>query len=118
MRLGTIGVWLGAFTIAPAAEARPAAREIEALGYDMLWYPEGLGTRESFANGAVLLAATDRIRIGSGIANIWGRDAVSAANAARVPYRDRAATARASSPRAVAAAIDAFARTTQRHASG
>ncbi len=84
MQLGTIGVWLGAFTVAPSAEARPAAREIEALGYDTLWYPEGLGTRESFTNAAVLLAATERIRVGSGIANIWARDAVSAANAARV----------------------------------
>jgi probable F420-dependent oxidoreductase len=84
MRLGTIGVWCGAFTVASAAEARPAAREIEALGYDALWFPEGLGTRESFTNAAVLLAATDRIRVASGIANIWGRDGVSAANAARV----------------------------------
>ena len=92
MRLGRIGVWSGAFTVAPAAEARPAAREIEELGYDTLWYPEGLGTRESFTNGAVLLAATDRIRVGSGLANIWARDAVAAANAARVlsdAYDDR-----------------------------
>jgi len=84
MRLGTIGAWCAAFTVAPAADARPAAREIEAFGYDTLWYPEGLGTRESFTNAAVLLAATDRIRVASGIANIWGRDGVSAANAARV----------------------------------
>src|SRR5918911_4838083 len=84
MQLGRIGVWTGAFTVAPAAEARPAIREIESLGYDTVWYPEGLGTRESFTNGAVLLAATERIRVASGIANIWGRDAVSAANAARV----------------------------------
>jgi probable F420-dependent oxidoreductase len=80
----TVGVWIGAFTIAPAAEARPAAREIDELGYDTLWFPEGLGTRESFTNAAVLLGATSRIRVGSGIANIWGRDAVAAANAARV----------------------------------
>jgi probable F420-dependent oxidoreductase len=84
MRLGRIGVWLGAFTVASAAQSRPAVREIDALGYDTVWYPEGLGTRESFANGAVLLGATERIRVASGIANIWGRDAVSAANAARV----------------------------------
>ena len=32
----------------------------------------------------MLLAATERIRIASGIANVWGRDAVAAANAARV----------------------------------
>ncbi|HEX2111618.1 MAG TPA: TIGR03620 family F420-dependent LLM class oxidoreductase [Gaiellaceae bacterium] len=84
MELGRVGVWSGAFTVAPAAEARPAVREIEALGYGTLWYSEGLGTRESFANGAVLLAASERIRVASGIANIWARDAVSAANAARV----------------------------------
>ena len=84
VQLGKIGVWIGAFAVAPAAEAGSAAREIEELGYDTLWYPEGLGTRESFTNGAVLLAATERIRVASGIANIWGRDAVAAANAARV----------------------------------
>ena len=82
--LGPVGAWIGAFTVAPAAEARPAAREIEELGYDTLWYPEGLGTRESFTNGAVLLGATERIRVASGIANIWARDPVAAANAARV----------------------------------
>ena len=57
---------------------------MEGLGYDTLWYSEGLGTRESFTNAAVLLGATERIRVASGIANIWGRDAVTAANAARV----------------------------------
>jgi probable F420-dependent oxidoreductase len=82
--LGKVGVWIGAFATTPAAEARPAAHEIDGLGYDTLWYSEGLGTRESFTNAAVLLAATGRIRVASGIANIWGRDAVSAANAARV----------------------------------
>jgi probable F420-dependent oxidoreductase len=82
--LGTIGTWIGAFAVARAAEARPVAREIETLGYDTIWFPEGLGTRESFANAAVLLAATERIRVASGIANIWARDAVAAANAARV----------------------------------
>ena len=84
LRLGKVGVWIGAFAVTPAAQARPAAREIDELGYDTLWYSEGLGTRESFTNAAVLLGATGRIRVGSGIANIWGRDAISSANAARV----------------------------------
>src|SRR5688500_8611319 len=84
MQLGRIGVWIGSFAVAPAAEARRAVREIDELGYDTLWYPEGLGTRESLTNGAVLLGASERIRVASGIANIWGRDAVSAVNGARV----------------------------------
>ena len=46
MRLSTIGAWCAAFTVASAHAARPAAREIEALGYETLWYPEGLRTRE------------------------------------------------------------------------
>ena len=82
--LGKVGVWLGAFAVASAAEARRAARTVEELGYGTIWYPEGLGTRESFTNAAVLLGSTERIRVHSGIANIWGRDAVTAANAARV----------------------------------
>jgi probable F420-dependent oxidoreductase len=81
---GRIGVWMGAFAVAPAAVARPAAAAIEELGYAGIWYPEGLGTRESFTNGAVLLGATERIHVSSGITNIWGRDPVAAANAARV----------------------------------
>ena len=36
--LGPVGAWIGAFTVAPAAEARPAAREIEELGYDTVSY--------------------------------------------------------------------------------
>ncbi|MBM3678668.1 MAG: TIGR03620 family F420-dependent LLM class oxidoreductase [Actinobacteria bacterium] len=84
MELPRISAWVGVFTVAPAATARPAVREIEAMGYPMLWYPEGLGTRESFTNAAVLLAATERITLASGIASIWGRDAVTTANAVRV----------------------------------
>jgi probable F420-dependent oxidoreductase len=88
----SLGIWLGAFAVAHADEARAAAQEIEQLGYGTLWYPEGLGTRESFTNGSVLLGATARIRVASGIANIWARDAVTTANAARVlsdAYDDR-----------------------------
>jgi len=83
-RIGRIGAWVGNFTMASAAEARPAVAEIDRLGYGALWYPEGLGTRESFSNGALLLAASERMMIASGITNIWGRDPVSSANAARV----------------------------------
>ena len=71
MTLGRIGVWSGAFAVAPAKEARSAVREIDELGYDTLWYPEGLGTRESLTNGAVLLGASERIRVASGIASSY-----------------------------------------------
>ena len=82
MRLGSIGVWLGAFTVASAAEARPAAREIEELGYDTLWYPEGLGTRESFSNGAV--RADERVLVEGVEVRAHGRDGSRVAVPARV----------------------------------
>jgi probable F420-dependent oxidoreductase len=81
---GPVGVWLGPLAVAGAEVARPAAAELERLGYACIWFPEGLGTRESFTSAAVLLGATERIRVASGIANIWGRDPVATANAARV----------------------------------
>jgi probable F420-dependent oxidoreductase len=81
---GRVGVWLGALAVAGADASRPAAAEVERLGYACIWFPEGLGTRESFTNAAVLLGATERLRVASGIANIWGRDPVATANAARV----------------------------------
>ncbi|MGL6279985.1 MAG: TIGR03620 family F420-dependent LLM class oxidoreductase [Gaiella sp.] len=84
MELGPVGVWSGVLAVAPADVARPFARAVEELGYDALWAPEGLGTRESFTNAAVLLGATERLTVASGIANIWARDPVAAANAARV----------------------------------
>lgn len=83
-QIGRTGAWLGALTVVPAAVARPTAAAVEELGYGCLWYPEGLGTRESFTNGAVLLGATERLVVASGIANIWGRDPVACANATRV----------------------------------
>ena len=47
-----------------------------------MWIPEAWG-RESFTSASLLLSATSTLTIGTSIANIWGRDAVSAANASR-----------------------------------
>lgn len=73
---GTIGIWTSALDSQPAARAKEAAAEIEDLGYDTLWVPESI-RREVFANGAILLGATHRITVASGIANIYARDAVT-----------------------------------------
>ena len=82
-KLGTWGAWIGALTAVPAALGRPTAQRVEAAGFPTLWYPEGMGVRESFSNAAVLLGATDEILIASGIANVWARDAIAAASASR-----------------------------------
>lgn len=56
-------------------------RRLEALGYHELWLPEIAG-REPFAAAGFLLAQTTRLRVSSGIANVYAHDADSAAQAA------------------------------------
>lgn len=72
-RLGQVGVWLASLRPATADEERSAARRIEALGYGSLWTGELIGGKEAFAHQSLLLAATDHLVTGSGIANIWAR---------------------------------------------
>src|SRR2546429_9923248 len=79
MDLGRVGLWhfLDAF---PASIARAAAREIEELGFKALWIPEALG-REVFTHAGLLLGATERLIVATGIANLWARDALAMAPA-------------------------------------
>ena len=81
MELGKLGVFFFCDVLA-ASEAASTARRIEDLGYGTLWYPEAVG-RESFAAGAWLLAATEKLNVASGIANIYARDSFSMAAGAR-----------------------------------
>jgi hypothetical protein len=58
-RLGRVGVWTFAFDAVPAREVRRAAAEIETLGFQSLWVPEGGASREIFAHLSLLLDATE-----------------------------------------------------------
>jgi probable F420-dependent oxidoreductase len=78
VNLGRVGIWTTALDFQPAAEARKAAAQLEALGYGAIWVGESV-RREAFANAAILLAATERIVIATGIANIYARDPVTMA---------------------------------------
>ncbi len=82
-RLGHVGVWSFALEAQTAAAERDAVAEIERLGYGAIWFPESVGSRESFAHASLILSATSRAIIASGIANIWARDPVAMANGAR-----------------------------------
>jgi probable F420-dependent oxidoreductase len=75
--IGRVGIWTF-FELHPAARVREAAAIVEDLGYGAIWIPEALG-REAFAQSALLLAATKRIPVATGIANIWARDAFAMA---------------------------------------
>ena len=83
-RLGRVGVWSFALDELPAGGERQTVAEIEALGYPSLWIPEGLESKEIIAHASLLLGATERLTIATGIANMWARDAVALANAARL----------------------------------
>ena len=76
VELGPIGIWTAQFDYHPAAKVREAAGELDGLGFGAIWFPESLG-RESLTNAALLLSATSRIIIATGIANIYARDPVT-----------------------------------------
>ena len=63
-----------------AAEVEQYVLRLEFLGYDGVWIPELTG-REPMALAGYLLAKTRKINVGIGIANIYARDYVAAAQA-------------------------------------
>jgi probable F420-dependent oxidoreductase len=71
---GQVGLWSSDLNSLSAPQAREAVAEIEQLGYAALWFGEALG-REAFTNASILLSATSRLAVATGIANIFVRDA-------------------------------------------
>jgi probable F420-dependent oxidoreductase len=82
-RLGPVGVWTFAFDAIDAAAVREGVRAIEAMGFPAVWVPEGGRSREVFAHLSLLLHATERITVCSGIANVTARHAEAMAGGAR-----------------------------------
>jgi len=81
--LGPVGVWSFALQRLAAAEEIAAARQLEDLGYPVIWIPESLGSKEILSHAGLLLGATRRAAVASGIANIHARDPMAMANGAR-----------------------------------
>lgn len=82
-RIGRVGVWTFQFDAMPVGDVRRAAARLEELGAGAIWIPESVVSKEVFAHSALLLAATQRIPVATGIANIWARDPVAMQNGAR-----------------------------------
>lgn len=78
MEPGSLGVWYGADKLQPA-QWIDFVQTVERLGYDTQWYSEAMGF-ESMALGSFLLSHTARLKIGSSIANIYARDAMTSRN--------------------------------------
>ncbi len=79
--LGTYGIWTGALDAQPSTVARECAAEIEELGFGALWIPETV-FRDVFLHALMLLEATAELKVATGIANRYARDALTT-NAAK-----------------------------------
>ena len=66
----------------PITDARDRAGEMERLGYASLFYGEA-GGKETFTQAAAFLGGTERLVVGTGIANIHARSAPASEAAAR-----------------------------------
>jgi probable F420-dependent oxidoreductase len=81
-QLGRVGLWTRHLDIQPAGRVRSTVAELEELGWGSLWSWEVFG-REALTNAGLLLSATRRMVVGTGIASIWARDPVAMAAAQR-----------------------------------
>jgi len=79
MKLGRLGVWYSTDKL-DAAQLADLMKAVERNGYSAFWHPESRGY-EAMALGSYLLSKTERITIGSSIANIYARDAFTARRA-------------------------------------
>ncbi|MEU0568160.1 LLM class F420-dependent oxidoreductase [Nonomuraea sp. NPDC005983] len=80
--MGRVGVWNTTLSAESASFEREAAAEMESLGFGTLWVGESPKGKEALAHSAILLGATQRMLIATGIANVWVRDATAASNGA------------------------------------
>jgi probable F420-dependent oxidoreductase len=80
--IGRVGIWTGVLDTVPSSEAQRIARRIEELGFPTLWIPETIG-RDPFITATLLLSATSTLKVATGIANIYARDALTMANTQR-----------------------------------
>jgi probable F420-dependent oxidoreductase len=76
MDLGRVGIWTFALDLQRSGRARELAAELDDLGYGAIWIPDAVG-RDPLVHASLLLGATRRIAVGTGIAQIWGRDPMS-----------------------------------------
>ncbi|MGY9056244.1 MAG: TIGR03620 family F420-dependent LLM class oxidoreductase [Alphaproteobacteria bacterium] len=81
MNLGKLGVWYAADKLSPAGMVE-LVQKVESLGISSYWYSESR-YYESIATASWLLSNSKNIKVGSSIANIYARDAFTAAAARR-----------------------------------
>ncbi len=91
MDIGKYGIWTFNLDLVPSAQSVEHVCELDELGFGAVWVPEAFG-REAFTGAALLLRGGTDIVVATGIASIWGRDAMAAGAAHRTlaeAYPDR-----------------------------
>ncbi|TAK69394.1 MAG: LLM class F420-dependent oxidoreductase [Actinomycetota bacterium] len=81
--LGRIGIWSAVLDRVEVSQTRDLVAELDETGWHALWFGESTG-RESMANSAMLLGASQRLVIGTGIASIYARDPMAANGGSRL----------------------------------
>lgn len=76
INIGDHGLWTGALDFLPAAHARERTAEIEELGFGTLWIPETV-FHDVFIEATLLLESTSTMKVATGIANRYARDALT-----------------------------------------
>jgi probable F420-dependent oxidoreductase len=77
----SVGIWQF-FDGEPIGAVRETAAEVEELGFDAIWFGEYAG-RDAFTQAALLLAATSRLTIATGVARFDQRSPLAAEGAVR-----------------------------------
>lgn len=80
---GPVGLWTAALDAVPPAAVPDVVGALDAQGWDALWFGEAYG-REAFSAAHLYLTGSDRMAVATGIASIYGRDAVAASSAGRL----------------------------------
>lgn len=85
MDIGRVGLWTFLLDDHPTSRVRDLAQEIEEMGWPTLWRPESTG-RDVLISSSVLLDATSRLIVASGIAQIYARHPVTTAAAQKTLF--------------------------------
>src|SRR5437868_8974628 len=89
--LGRVGLWTAYLDQLPWSQGRDVVQEVESLGYRALWFPEAVG-RDGLVACTLTLSASQHLVAATGIASIYGRDALTMNSAWRTiseAYPDR-----------------------------
>ena len=80
---GPVGLWTTTLDTLEVPAVREQVAALDEQGWDALWFGEAYG-REAFTAAALYLGAARRMAVATGIASIYGRDAVAANAAGRL----------------------------------